>query len=81
MTLEEALKLIGVAIIMSLMRLPGHEGVSFHLYNAVVEEWLDGNLDIDQDKLTETLSAYGVNSFKQAARIIANKVNIYGDVE
>ena len=80
MTLNEALEIIGISVVISMIRTPGYEGVSFQLYNAVVEEWLDGNLEFDQEKLRLVIEGYGTNSLKQAARVVANKVDVYGDV-
>lgn len=80
MTLQEALDIIGTAFLASLLRVEGSEIMAFPLYHAIIEEWFDGNLDpkTDAGKFSDE---YGPNILRQAARVIADNIKIYGDVK
>lgn len=82
MTLEEAIKFLGTAIIAALMRVPGQEMISLQLYHVIIQEWMDGEIDVASPEMVKKLAdQYGTNTFQQAARVIADKVKLYGDVE
>lgn len=80
MTLEEAINILGLGIISTILKAPGTEGISYILYHAILEEWLNGNPESMKD-VSGLINEYGAASFQQAARVVANKIDIYGDVK
>lgn len=80
MTLEEAVKIMGVGLVAVMINVPGMEALKLQLYHAIVEEWLDGGFSSVEES-AELIQKYGTGAYQQAARVIANKVGIYGDVE
>lgn len=80
MTLDEALQIMAAAIIVTITEQPGYKLTSHMLFNAIMNEWLDGSFIRENTELEQVLKEYGGNAFQQAARVIANKTEIYGDV-
>lgn len=81
MTLEEAIGILGTAILAVMVKSPGSEVIAMQIFHALVEEWMDGSLESVKNAKLDAFETYGSNTVQQAARVIANKVNVYGDVE
>lgn len=83
MTLDEALKLIAMSFINIIVggNTTETEAVKMLLFNAVLEEWLDGSFEyVTKEQLEAYHEKYGPMFLRQAARVIANKTQLYGDV-
>lgn len=78
MTLEEAINVLGSGMLAVLLNVPNSDPIKLQLFHAIVEEWFDGSLNTIGS--VEPFKSFGTSTFQQAARIIANKVDIYGDV-
>lgn len=81
MTLEEALQVFGLSIIMAVTKMEGSEMSGLLVSNAIIEEWFDGDISVGlTEQIRQVAETYGTNTIRQAARVIANKTKLYGDV-
>lgn len=82
MTLNEALHVLGTAILIVITKVPDSESLSYPLYHAIIEEWLGGTVVTTETGTIEKFSSeYGGNMLRQAARVIADTIKVYGDLK
>ena len=82
MTLQEALQIFGLSIIIALTKMEGHEMSNLLVSNAIMEKWLDGDIgSIVNENVVSLAQKYGGNTIRQAAPVLANNTQFYGDLK